>query len=205
MLVAAGICLLSILVFSFIADEIVVEKKDLFDSKAFQALNIYTSISHTKIALFITFFGTGNFLIPAYLLTILYLVRRKRKKYAIMIAVIAIVSMLLGFALKEIFRRSRPGLVFLEHAGGYSFPSGHSMGGFTFSGIMIYMIWKTTMKRYMKWIFSVLLFVFALLIGLSRIYLHVHFASDVIGSFFVTLIWLSFSFISLQLIQKRVR
>ena len=59
------------------------------------------------------------------------------------------------------------------------------------------------MRYYLKWIFSILLIFFALLIGLSRIYLRVHFTSDVIGSFLVTIVWLTLTFFLLETIEKR--
>ena len=90
----------------------------------------------------------------------------------------------------------------ISGAGGYSFPSGHSLGGFTFSGVSIYLLWKSTLQPYQKWILSLFSLTLAILIGLSRIYLRVHFASDVLGSLLVTIVWLSLTFILLETIEK---
>ena len=59
------------------------------------------------------------------------------------------------------------------------------------------------MSYYLKWLLSFFLIFFALLIGLSRIYLRVHFASDVLGSLLVTIVWLTLTFILLETIEKR--
>ena len=203
-LVAGLLCLSSILLFALLTDEIIIEKEDIFDAKTFTLMQSYTSPINTKIALFVTFFGSGFFLIPAYLLIIFFFLKLKKAYYSILIAVVAIVSMLSGWALKEIFHRSRPLLPLVPGAGGYSFPSGHSLGGFTFCGVIIYLAWISKASRFSKWMISVFSFLFGLLIGLSRIYLHVHFASDVLGSFFITVIWLSLSFIFLRFFQKRL-
>ena len=119
-----------------------------------------------------------------------------------MVAIVALVSLLSGWLLKDIFQRPRPIQPLISGAGGYSFPSGHSLGGFTFSGVLIYLLWNSTIRTSLKWILSLALSVFALLIGLSRIYLRVHFASDVLGSLLVTIVWLSLTFIVLETIDK---
>jgi undecaprenyl-diphosphatase len=77
------------------------------------------------------------------------------------------------------------------------------MGAFTFSGIMIAVVWLSKNKTGTKLLFSFLLFILACLIGLSRIYLHVHYASDVIGGFCVTVIWLSVCFMYFTWGEKR--
>lgn len=186
-----------------IVNVFVVEKRDLLDHQISDFFSRYWSETHTRIALFVTFFGTGGFLIPAYLIVGIFLWIRKKKKYAISAVVIALVSLLLGLFLKEIFRRDRPLPPNFDGAGGYSFPSGHALGGFTFSGVMIYLVWKSGLSKTLKWIYTLLLSVFALLIAMSRIYLHVHFATDTIGSFFLALIWLSLSFLCFQFIQEK--
>ena len=122
-----------------------------------------------------------------------------------MVAIVASVSLLSGWLLKDIFHRTRPISPLISDAGGYSFPSGHSLGGFTFSGVLIYLLLLTSIPNYLKWILSVLLILFAFLIALSRIYLRVHFASDVFGSLLVTIVWLSLTFILLETIEKRIQ
>lgn len=200
---AAGIFLFSVLLFSIIANEVVVENENNFDYSVFRVIASHSSLVKTKAALFITFFGTGYFLIPAYIFIIFYYARLKMNGQATVVGIVALISLLSGWAFKDIFHRPRPLLPLISGAGGYSFPSGHSLGGFTFSGVIIYLLWGTTMPRYLKWILSILLVLFAFLIGLSRIYLRVHFASDVMGSFLLTLVWLSLSFIFLKAFEKK--
>jgi undecaprenyl-diphosphatase len=203
LLIAAALCLLSVFAFAFIANEIVMGKQDFFDSAAFQFFEAHTSPANTRIALFITFLGSGTFLFPAYLLIVLFLLKKKRKKQAVVIGAITAVSFLLNIVLKNVFQRDRPLLLHLDEVSGYSFPSGHSMGAFTFSGIMIAVVWLTKNKIGTKLLFSFLLFILACLIGLSRIYLHVHYASDVIGGFCITVMWLSICFMYFTWGEKR--
>jgi undecaprenyl-diphosphatase len=201
-LVALGIFLFAIALFSLIANEVVFENDSLFDLEVFNFIASYDSPAITKVANFVTHFGTGFFLIPAYLTIIFYQIKVKKIQEATMVAIVATVSLLSGWLLKDIFHRQRPFSPLISGAGGFSFPSGHSLGGFTFSGVLIYLLWKTTRPLYQKWILSTFLFLFAFLIGLSRIYLRVHFASDVLGSLLVTIVWLSLTLILMETIKK---
>ncbi|HSZ31792.1 MAG TPA: phosphatase PAP2 family protein [Puia sp.] len=201
-LIASALLLLSIGLFSFIADEIVIENKNSFDFRIFRWFAHYTSASNTKIALFFTFFGSPYFMIPAYLVIMFYFSKQQKKKEAIMIGVVALISVLSIFLLKDIFHRHRPPSPLIPGVNGYSFPSGHSLSGFTFSGIMIYLIFKSNIQYYRKWIYAALLFLFAVLIGMSRIYLRVHFPSDVIAGLLVTTVWLSLTFIAILNVEK---
>ena len=92
---------------------------------------------------------------------------------------------LLIIGLKALFHRPRPSEVF---AGlGYSFPSGHSFFAVTLYGMMAYWLTRATPARRWVWVPAVLLI---LAIGFSRIYLGVHYASDVLAGFCVGLPWL---------------
>ena len=200
---AAGLLLFSVVLFSIIADQIVIENKDQVDFRIFRWVSSFVSPFHTKIALFVTFFGSANFLVPAYLVIIFYYLYLKKKREAILIFIVAVISVLSIFILKDIFHRHRPLSPLIPGVTGYSFPSGHSLSGFTFSGMMIYLIFKSTIRLYLKWIFAILLILLAFLIALSRIYLRVHFPSDVIGGLLVTTVWLSLTFIVVTTIERK--
>ena len=204
-LVATGILLCAIFLFSFIADEIVIENDTLFDARVFNFIASYESPTLTKVVRVITNFGTGFFLIPAYVIIIFYLKTTKKNQEAIMVTIVATVSLLSGWLLKDIFHRTRPLSPLISGVGGYSFPSGHSLGGFTFSGVLIYLLLRSSIPNYLKWILSFLLILFAFSIAFSRIYLRVHYASDVLGSLLVTIVWLSLCFILLETIEKKVQ
>ncbi len=203
--VSAGILfILSVLLFTFLANEVVIEKEDNFDISTYQIMATCISPVKTKVAGFITFFGSGYFLVPAYCLLIFYFFKRNNNRYSLWITAVALISLLSGFLFKEIFQRPRPVLPLISGAGGHSFPSGHSLGGFTFGGLLIFLVWQSTLQAGIKWTASVLLLSFGVLIGLSRIYLRVHYASDVVGSLLLTTTWLSLSFISMRIIEKRL-
>ena len=92
--------------------------------------------------------------------------------------------------LKFIIRRPRPQAFVLVIENGYSFPSAHAMIGFAFYGFIIYLIMKSKKNKKEKIIYSTLLSLLILVVGISRIYLGVHYASDVIGGFLIALLYL---------------
>lgn len=114
----------------------------------------------------------------------------KNKKIAFAIPINLILSTMLNLVLKNIVERPRPIGYRLIDETGYSFPSGHSMISAAFYGLIIYFIWKNVKNTKLKYIACVLLGLLIVLIGISRIYLGVHYASDVIGGFTISIAYL---------------
>jgi len=195
LLVEIIIFLLSLFVFGWIADEMVLEKENRLDTIVFQKLAAITTPAVTSLMQTITFFGSNTFLFPAYLLLILYfLAVKKDRKLAIDITAIGITSTVVLYGLKTIFHRHRPLDPLVQNVLGFSFPSGHSFSSFTFFGLLIYILWKKNVNIVVRWLLSVLFFLFACTIAFSRVYLHVHFASDVVGGFLLCIVWMLLSF-----------
>ena len=107
------------------------------------------------------------------------------------------------FLMKDIFRRQRPLDPLIQNVTGYSFPSGHSFSSFTFSGLLIYMIWQSKINTASKWLLSILFFLLATCVATSRVYLHVHYASDVLGGFCLSMMWLLISLLLLHKLDDR--
>ena len=96
----------------------------------------------------------------------------------------------LNYVLKEVVQRPRPEGFRLVAESGYSFPSGHSMVSMAFYGLLIWMVWHYEKNRLLRFLFVLALTGIIVLVGVSRIYLGVHYASDVLAGFAVALVWI---------------
>lgn len=141
----------------------------------------------TPIAKFITKFGGAIFLIT---LTVILFILIKNKKIGISIFSNLVIITILNQLLKRILQRPRPTEFKIIEETGYSFPSGHSMVSMAFYGYLICLIYKYVNNKYIKWISIVLLSILICSIGVSRIYLGVHYTSDVLGGFLVSISYL---------------
>ncbi|PIZ43905.1 phosphatase PAP2 family protein [candidate division WWE3 bacterium CG_4_10_14_0_2_um_filter_42_8] len=96
----------------------------------------------------------------------------------------------LNLLLKLIFRVPRPDISPLEIATIYSFPSGHAMNSTVFYGSVAFLLFHFTRHKKLAVVVTILASVLILLVGASRIYLGVHYPSDVLASYLVGLLWL---------------
>jgi undecaprenyl-diphosphatase len=163
-----------------------------FDSSVIAAIQGLESPSLTSIMKFFTTIGSTPVVIvlSLFLLFFLYKVLQHRLELILFLAAI-IGSVILNSLLKNLFHRMRPNLHRLIDITGYSFPSGHAMTAFTVYGIMSFLLWRhisSKRGRSLLILFSVFMI---LMIGISRVYLGVHYPSDIIGGYFASSFWLS--------------
>jgi len=184
---------LALFIFSFLAHEVMSENETSFDDRAFDFFKAHTTNGLVEIMRVLTFFGSSYFFLPAYIILIGFLIIKHKRTEAINIAIIAATSTLLMFGLKEIFHRSRPPLPLFKTLTNFSFPSGHALSSFIFCSVLIYLTWKGRMSSTWKWTLAVLLILFSIAIGISRIVLRYHFASDVLAGFCLGFAWVIFS------------
>lgn len=141
----------------------------------------------TPIAKFITNFGGAIFLSIA---TVMLFLLIKNKKIGLSIISNIVIIIVLNQLLKRILQRPRPTEFRIVEETGYSFPSGHSMVSMAFYGYLIYLIYKYVDNRKIKIPLMIFLILLIPIIGLSRIYLGVHYTSDVLGGFLLGTVYL---------------
>lgn len=142
----------------------------------------------TQIMKVITFLGEAEVLIG---LAVLYILICKNKKTGAIVMLNLGTIALFNHILKFIIKRSRPSLEHLVVADGFSFPSGHSACSMAFYGMLIYLINKKCKNKKARYILTAVFSVLILAIGCSRIYLRVHYPSDVLAGFTFGLLILS--------------
>ena len=151
---------------------------------------IYQGVIYVRSNLFDFIFKTitkaGN-VIPVLCIVVVSLLCFKNKKDQNMLGVAVVSTVLTNQLLKRIIRRARPSHVRLIEEKGFSFPSGHAMISIALYGFLIYYVYKHVKNKYVKVILMTLLLLLIIVIGFSRIYLGVHYPSDVIGGYSLAL------------------
>jgi len=193
----------SMAAFILVAKMVFLEKREELDLKIFSFLEKHITNINTGVMQMFSFFGSHYFLIPANIVLAAYfLFIKKQTWYSIKIPVISLSSLLLMFFLKAFFHRERPLEPLLKAAKGLSFPSGHALMSFAFYGLIIYVIWEGLQNKPLKIALVIFFLLLILFIGISRIYLRVRYASDVLAGFCLGLIWLVFSLTVLNKIES---
>ena len=158
--------------------------------------NYIISDKLTPIIKIVTNFG-GAIILG--LITILILILIKNKNIGLSVLINLCSVTVLNLVLKSILQRPRPNEYRIINETGYSFPSGHSMISMAFYGFIIYLIYKNIKNKYLKWISIILLSILILMIGFSRIYLGVHYVSDVLAGFLFSI---SYLIVYIKIINK---
>jgi membrane-associated phospholipid phosphatase len=162
-----------------------------FDRALADSLSMSLSTSLLWLLSWFTYLGDRNFLAGVSVLMTLFLLCRAQWVLAIVCAVATGVGGALNWLLKHAFERVRP-----EHEHGYasvagwSFPSGHASAAMAVYGMACYLLWRLAPPAWRQPGLAVLA-ALIMAIGLSRILLQVHFASDVLAGFAISLAWLA--------------
>ncbi|SIT93846.1 phosphatase PAP2 family protein [Pontibacter indicus] len=179
-----------VVVFSFMAHEVFIQQDTDLDNALFEYAATHRSAEMTRLMRFFSFFASADYLLVAPALIVLVMAWFQHMRwYALKVLVIAFTSTMLNQLLKRLFERPRPVTAMLEQSG-LSFPSGHAMIGGSFYGLLIYIVWREVKHPFWRWCWVLLLTVLLLLIGYSRIYLNVHYATDVLAGYALGIIWL---------------
>lgn len=148
---------------------------------------------------FITVFGNIN---TIFFIACLFLII-KRNKDALLLSVISVICPTVMYIIKSIIKRQRPTILQLIDQGGYSFPSGHAMIAVCVYGYFIYYFYRHVKNKCLRNFVCTFLVIFILLIGISRIYLGVHYPSDILGGYLISSIILIIIIDSFEIINSK--
>ena len=184
------VCLLGVIAFGLLADEMGEGDTARFDALVREGINSFASSALTPVMIFFSFVGDWPFLTFLGFAIFGFLLYIKWKREAVIFFITNIGELILNLSLKGIYQRQRPEAFFgYELPPSYSFPSGHALGSFCFFGILAW-IWaanvKSTMGKIEIYVTAALLI---LSIGISRIYLGVHYPSDIVAGYLVATVW----------------
>ena len=193
------IFIICILAFFILSQMIFEEEIIQIDNSIYNFISNYLiSESFTPIVIFIINFGGGIFLTC---LSIILWILIKNKKIGLSIFLNLCFVSILNFLLKNIWLRPRPTGFRLIDETGYSFPSGHSMISMAFYGYLIYLIYKKVKNKYLRNFGIIRLSILILCIGISRIYLGVHYSTDVFAGFLAAIAYL---LVYTKFVKKRI-
>lgn len=151
-----------------------------------------------------TWIGSAYVVAPVTLIGFLVLYfKLNRRPQALLLTVVIVGTVVLNSLLKIYFQRERPEIHRILDANGFSFPSGHTMMAFSLYSILGYIIWKSVKTRSGCFIIVLVASLMTILIGVSRIYLGVHFPSDIVGGLLASGLWVTISVMVYSFFQHR--
>jgi undecaprenyl-diphosphatase len=180
--------IVAIVIFLFVLKDIFQYEVTSYDNWAYNAfVENLRSNNMTIIMKIITSFGS-MLVICIILLILMFLYKNKKIIYLIMINTVSIV--IINDFLKFLIHRPRPSGYRLITESNYSFPSGHSMISTLFYGFIIYIVYNEIKNKKLKYFLIILLSILIIAICISRVYLGVHYLSDTIAGFSLSLVYL---------------
>lgn len=190
-------------IFARFASELIEKELYNFDITIIRMIQSYISNRETIIMKCFTFMGAGQTIAALLILLLVILIWQKRVWEAMFLFLAASGGVGFDLLLKWIFQRQRPTIHPIIHETGYSFPSGHSMGSFVFYGMIAYLLVQQSKRRIQKIISICVMAVLIFMIGISRIYLGVHYPSDVLAGFAAGGSWLMICIMGLSVVNDR--
>lgn len=176
----------------FVVVIVFIVQDDNFDMAVFSLAADHTSPPCTSFMRSVTFLGKHSFLVPANLLLIAFFIFLKERWWVIYVLLVSLTSLGLMSLLKNLIERRRPENPMVEGITNFGFPSGHALMSVAFYGLLALWVAATIKNKWQRWGIISFLLILILLIGYSRIYLRVHYATDVIAGFCIGICWLYF-------------
>ena len=196
----AGIALLTLILVVWL---VFIANNTQPDQVVFDMIAPYTNGEITSWMKTITFLGNHRFLIPANLVLIAFFLFTKKHKDALLVTVVALSSWGLMSLLKNFTQRFRPASPLVDGITNFSFPSGHALMSVAFYGLLAFFAIREIKKPMLRLTILLMLLTLILLIGFSRVYLRVHYTTDVLAGFSIGICWMFFCFWLVQKIIER--
>jgi membrane-associated phospholipid phosphatase len=195
---------IALILVAYMIDLVFIKKGGAFDDSVFNFVAQYVTPARTRFMLFMTFFGNHMFLVPANLMFLTFFLFKRNPSLVVRVAAIALSSLGLKLLLKNMFHRIRPDNPLIEGGvAGFSFPSGHALMSASFYGLLIYITWLEVKIKWVRNLIVAFLVLLILTVSFTRIYLRVHYTTDVIAGLAIGFIWLVSSIALFNYVQRR--
>jgi undecaprenyl-diphosphatase len=204
--VSLGLAIASLVFFSWLADEILRKRTDRFDDTVRSVIHDFASPALTDLMRFVTNLGDWQVIMTATLCLLAYLWYRRDNTHIWIALVTMMGAGILDGALKLAFHRTRPDPFFVPKPTTYSFPSGHALISLCFYGLLAGTLsheLRSKWQQVLVWTAAVIMIA---VIGLSRVYLGVHWPSDVLAGYAAAVIWMgAVRVLAARLEQRRTK
>ena len=188
------VAMLALLLFAGIADSVLDQKTHSFDLQIRVAVHRHAWPQLTMAMQAVTWLGSWQVLLPAVCCLLVIFILRGRSHEARLLLLTILGAEVLDTVLKLSFRRARPAPFFnIAPLHTYSFPSGHALVSFCFYGLIAGLITLRVRSKWLQAIVWLVTIAIVGLIGFSRIYLGLHYASDVIAGYMAAIFWMGAS------------
>lgn len=189
-------------IFIELTDTLKEEELAVFDHQISEYIISFRTPALTDYFIFIThvgdIYGYAVMFGIAIIASMLYF---KNWKYILQTVFVLMLASISNVLLKRLVDRARPGAEHLVVVETLSYPSGHAMSAMAFYGFLIYLFYRFKINPWLKYAIIIFLIAVILSIGISRIYLGVHYPSDVVGGFIAGLIWVFFCILLFNLAE----
>ena len=194
----------ALLVFGWLAEEALEADTNRFDEVVRNSIHQFASPPLTSLMQVVTLLGSLGVLVAVSVVAIILFLHFHRPRPATLLALTMAGAVLLDVVLKHAFHRARPAAFFGTSPISYSFPSGHALGSLCFYAAWAAILSARTSSRTTRWLIWSVAALLVGLIGFSRIYLGVHYPSDVIAGYCAALVWMGAIAVVEGILRSRV-
>jgi membrane-associated phospholipid phosphatase len=185
-----------------LTDELAENELGSFDKSTTEFVTSFRDEAVTDYFIFVTHLGDRYaYIVMTVLLAAFYLIKKRSWKFILQTSLVLLLASLSNMVLKKVINRARPSLEHLVSVNTLSYPSGHSMSAMAFYGFLIFLCVRYRMPVWIRYLLVTILTMLVLSIGASRIYLGVHYPSDVAAGFIGGFIWVCFCAVLFSLID----
>ncbi len=187
------------LIYAKLSDKVLNQEKIFFDTSITELIFLFRSPEMTEVMLFFSFLGS-TFILGLAMVIIGVLFIKKYHRESLLFFLVVIMGGVVNTWLKFLVQRARPTLNPLIVEPYYSFPSGHSMNSFVFYMMLVYLTYHFTRNKKLTSLVFIVASLIIFMIGISRIYLGVHYPSDILGGYVAGVLW----FVTILILDRTI-